>query len=227
MVKTQLAIKIYGSRERAIHSAKVLMDNELKELDAESEISVSENDWLSVEITGEDDEFASNFLAQKYGRPTRMIKNGSVHKGFIHKIDKDMLQVDIGTIINIPKENLNFFGAGDAQQIAARFGIIQQLPVEIEISDASKAEGRFTKVQADKLWAWKKSGLDHVVANSVTRSELKAAIKKTGHSRDIYGIERLGLMEHVITCREKTDGPGIVAAIGKYLKGELGVIKAA
>jgi hypothetical protein len=61
----------------------------------------------------------------------------------------------------------------------------------------------------------------------VTRSELKAAIKKTGHARDIFGIERLGLMEHIITCREGTDGPGIVAAIGRHVKGELGVIKAA
>jgi hypothetical protein len=64
-----------------------------------------------------------------------------------------------------------------------------------------------------------------VIANSVTRSELKAAIKKTGHARDIYGIERLGLMEHMITCRENTDGPGIVAAIGKLVKGELGVVR--
>jgi len=42
--------------------------------------------------------------------------------------------------------------------------------------------------------------------------------------RDIYEIERLGLLEHAIVCREKTDGPGIVAEIGPYLKSEMGVV---
>jgi hypothetical protein len=99
--------------------------------------------------------------------------------------------------------------------------------MEIEIEDPQKSTGRLSKRQLDTLWGWKKSGYDHVTANSVTRSELKAAIKKTGHARDIFGIERLGLMEHLITCRQGTDGPGIVAAIGRHVKGELGVIRAA
>ncbi|MEZ5336130.1 MAG: DUF2110 family protein [Methanolobus sp.] len=49
-------------------------------------------------------------------------------------------------------------------------------------------------------------------------------MKKTGHARDIYGIERLGLMEHMITCR-KYRRTRIVAAIGRLVKGELGVIR--
>jgi hypothetical protein len=116
-------------------------------------------------------------------------------------------------------------GNGTAKQIAARFGMIRHLPVKVEIIDEKANEGAFTKEQVDLWWNWKKSDQDRVIANSVTRSELKAAIKKTGHARDIYGIERLGLMEHMITCRESTDGPGIVAAIGKLVKGELGVVR--
>jgi len=226
MVETQLLIKIYGSKERATHSAEILIENELKELEAAAEVSTSKDDWLTLKIEGEDAEFASNFLVQKYGAPTTRTKNGSVHKGFIHKIEEDTLEVDIGMLVTIPKSDLNFFGAGNAQQIASRFGMIRYLPVEIEMSDAGELKARFTKKQADAFWELKKSKLDHVVANSVTKSELKAAIKKTKHGKDIYGIERLGLMEHMITCREGTDGPGIVAAIGKYLNGDLAVIKA-
>ncbi len=73
-------------------------------------------------------------------------------------------------------------------------------------------------------WKWKKASTDRVTVNGATRSEIKYSIKKTGHSRDIYGIERLGLLEHAIVCRENTDGPGIVASIGPFLHSEIGVV---
>lgn len=222
---TKLLIKIYGNRERATHSAEVLISNELKELDVSAEFSVSDDNWFTVDIAGEDNEFASNFLMQKFGTPvTEIVKNETYH-GFIRQIHDDEIVVDVGVLVTIPRKNLNNLGNGTAKQIATRFGIIRHLPVKVEITDEKAKIGVFTREQADLWWSWKKSEQDRVIANSVTRSELKAAIKKTGHARDIYGIERLGLMEHMITCRENTDGPGIVAAIGKLVKGELGVVR--
>lgn len=226
MTTTKLLIKIYGNRERATHSAEVLISNEIKELDVSAEFSVSDENWFTVNVTGEDSEFASNFLAHKFGTPvSEAVRNESYH-GFIRQIHDDEIVVDIGIPVSIPLKNLSMLGNGTAKQIATRFGLIRHLPVKIEITDEEKKEGTFTREQADLWWSWKKSEQDRVIANSVTRSELKAAIKKTGHARDIYGIERLGLMEHMITCRENTDGPGIVAAIGKLVKGELGVVRA-
>ncbi|MBP1910005.1 DUF2110 family protein [Methanolobus bombayensis] len=225
MVTSKLLIKIYGNRERATHSAEVLINNEIKELDASAEFSVSDDNWLTVDITGEDNEFASNFLVQKYGTPVKELLNNESYHGLIRQIHDEEIVVDVGVLVTLPRKNLTVLGNGTAKQIATRFGIIGHMPVKIKITDENKNEGVFTKEQADQWWSWKKSDQDRVIANSVTRSELKAAIKKTGHSRDIYGIERLGLMEHMITCRENTDGPGIVAAIGKLVKGELGVIR--
>ncbi|SDG03275.1 hypothetical protein SAMN04488589_1980 [Methanolobus vulcani] len=222
---TKLLIKIYGNRERATHSAEVLINNELKELDASAEFSVSDDNWLTLDLKGEDSEFASNFLIQKFGSPVTKIMKGENYHGFIRQIHDDEIVVDAGVLVTIPRKNLNNLGNGTAKQIATRFGIIRHLPVKVEITDEKAKEGIFTREQADLWWSWKKSHQDRVIANSVTRSELKAAIKKTGHARDIYGIERLGLMEHMITCRENTDGPGIVAAIGKLVKGELGVVR--
>ena len=99
------------------------------------------------------------------------------------------------------------------------------MPVEIEVFEANKKiKARFTKKQLDLWWSWKKASTDRVIVNAATRSEIKSAIKKTGHGRDIYEIERLGLLEHAIVCRENTDGPGIVAAIGPRLKSEMGVV---
>jgi hypothetical protein len=122
-------------------------------------------------------------------------------------------------------ENLKNLGVGSVRQISLRFGMIKYLPVEVEvITTKSQIQGKFSKYQTDVFWKWKKAGYDRVTANAITRSELKAAIKRTGHARDIYGIERIGIMEHAIVCRENTDGPGIVAAIGKFIPSELGVI---
>ncbi|WP_292469461.1 DUF2110 family protein [Methanolobus sp.] len=225
MVTVKLLLKIYGSKERAFHSAEVLVSNELKELDASAEFSVSDDNWLMVDINGEDSEFVSNFLIQKFGTPVTELARNEVYTGVIDQIHDNEFIVDVGTLVSIPQKNLAILGSGTANQIATRFGIIKHLPVKIQITDEKAKLGAFTKPQADIWWNWKKSEQDRVIANSVTRSELKAAIKKTGHARDIYGIERLGLMEHMITCREKTDGPGIVAAIGRLVKGDLGVIR--
>ncbi|WP_094229167.1 DUF2110 family protein [Methanolobus psychrotolerans] len=227
MATVDLLLKIYGSKERAFHSAEVLVNNELKELDASAKFEISEDGWLKVDVSGEDGEFASNFLARKFGVPVTEFTKDEMYQGFIHQIQENEIIVDIGVLISIPQKNLTALGSGTAKQIATRFGMIRHLPVRIEITEEAAKQGTFTKSQADMWWNWKKSDQDRVIANSVTRSELKAAIKKTGHARDIYGIERLGLMEHMIICRETSDGPGIVSAIGRFVKGELGVIRTA
>ncbi len=225
MKKTTLCIKVYGNEKKTVDTISATIANELKELAVKAMITVSEDGWTVVETEGEDKEFASNLLIRQYGTPTSIAQEGAIYKGFIDAIEEDRIVVDIGTKITITAENMQYLGRGSARQIAARFGMIGHLPVEIEImNDPSKLQGKFSKNQADIWWQWKKAGYDRVTANNITRSELKAAIKRTGHARDIYGIERLGIMEHAIVCRETTDGPGIVAAIGRLVPSELGVI---
>ncbi len=225
MKKITLCIKIYGNENKTIDAISVTIANELKELAAKVLITVSSDRWTIAEIEGEDEEFASNLLIRQYGTPTSSPDEGTIYKGFIDSIEEDRLIVDIGTKITILPENMKNLGAGSARQISLRFGMIRYLPVEVEIiSNKPQIQGKFSNDQADTWWQWKKAGYDRVTANAITRSELKAAVKRTGHARDIYGIERLGIMEHAIVCRETTDGPGIVAAIGRFIPSELGVI---
>ncbi|MDD2438749.1 MAG: DUF2110 family protein [Methanosarcinaceae archaeon] len=216
---------VYGNQKRAIRSLKALIDNELKALEVECEISVTPEGWAELQLEGEDEEVSANFLHSKYGSPVKKAEVGKLYKGFIKAVEEAVIIVDIGFPVKLGAEELKGLGRGKPKQLAARFGIIPFLPVEVEILERKKElRGSFSKEQLDRFWAWKKAGTDRVIVNSATRSELKSAIKKTRHGRDIYEIERLGLLEHAVVCRESTDGPGIVAAIGPLLKSQLGVV---
>jgi len=226
MKKVVILQPIYGNRERAINSLKALIENELKELEVKFEISVASDQWAEISLEGEDEDVSRNFLVSKYGTPANKVEPGKVYRGFILAVEEDLLVVNIGIPVRVEARELKALGSGKAKQLASRFGLIPHLPAEIEIieSKGNRHRARFSKQQLDLWWEWKKAGTDRVTINAATRSEIKSAIKKTGHGKDIYEIERLGLMEHAIVCREKTDGPGIVAAIGPLLNSEMGVV---
>ena len=58
---------------------------------------------------------------------------------------------------------------------------------------------------------------ERVMVTGATRQEIRKAIIKSGHLRDIIAIERIGFLEHVIICKRDTDAPGIIAEIGPKL----------
>lgn len=226
MIKVVTLQHIYGkNRERMAGLLKTLVENELKDLEIKVEISITPEKWAEFSLEGEDEEVSANFLISRYGTPAVKAEVGRVYRGFLQAFGEDAFLVNIGIPVRIETEELKTLGSGKPAQIASRFGLIPHLPVEIEVFESNKkVKIRFTKKQLDLWWSWKKASTDRVTVNAATRSEIKSAIKKTGHGRDIYEIERLGLLEHSIVCRENTDGPGIVAAIGPRLKSEIGVV---
>ncbi|AKB20064.1 MULTISPECIES: DUF2110 family protein [unclassified Methanosarcina] len=217
---------IYGkNRERMTELLKGLVENELKDLEVKVEVSITPENWAEFSLEGEDDEVSANLLTSRYGSPAEKAVPGKVYLGFLQAFTEDAFMVNIGIPVRVETEELKALGSGKPKQLASRFGLIPHLPVEVEVFEANKKiKARFTKKQLDLWWGWKKASTDRVVVNAATRSEIKNAIKRTGHGRDIYEIERLGLLEHAVVCREKTDGPGIVSAIGPRLKSEMGVV---
>jgi hypothetical protein len=226
MIKVITLQHIYGkNRERMTDLLKTLVENELKDLEVKVEISITPENWTEFSLEGEDEEVSANFLISRYGTPAVKAEAGRTYRGFLQAFGDNAFLVNIGIPVRVETEELIALGSGRPAQLASRFGLIPHLPVEVEVFEANiKVKTRFTKKQLDLWWSWKKAGTDRVIVNAATRSEIKSAIKKTGHGRDIYEIERLGLLEHAIVCREDTDGPGIVAAIGPRLKSEMGVV---
>lgn len=226
MIKVVTLHHIYGkNRERMADLLKSLVENELKELEVRIEVSITPENWAEFSLEGEDEEVSANFLLSRYGTPARKIEAGRIYKGFLQAFMEEGFLVNTGVTVKVESEELKALGNGKPKQLASRFGLIPHLPVEVEIFETNKKlKARFSKKQLDLWWSWKKASTDRVIVNGATKSEIKSVLKKTGHGRDIYEIERLGLLEHAIVCREKTDGPGIVAAIGPRLKSEIGVV---
>jgi len=221
----ELLQPIYGSEENAVRSLTAYADSELKELDVSYQISVQKKRF-AVSLEGEDEEICANLLHQTFGKPAKKSEMliGVDYKGYISKIESDQIFVNIGFDIPISPASLEVLGTGSAGQIASRFGMILYLPVMICLnSDFETAS--FSKEQSDQWWAWIKSSTDRVFVNGATRSQVKAVLQRTRHGRDVYGVEKLGLTECVIVCKEKTDGPGIVSAIGRKLQqSQMGVL---
>jgi len=220
----ELLQPIYGSEENAVRSLKAYADSELKELDVSYQISVQKNRF-SVSLEGEDEEICANLLHQTFGKPLKKSEMliGNDYKGYISKIESDKIFVHVGFDLLISASSLEALGTGSAGQIASRFGMILYLPVTICLNPDFETAS-FSKEQADLWWSWIKSATDRVFVNGATRSQVKAVLQRTRHGRDVYGVEKLGLTECVIICKEKTDGPGIVSAIGKRLPSQMGVL---
>jgi len=220
----ELLQPVYGNEAGSVRSLSAYLGNETADLDVTFSIEVR-NGRFVVAIDGEDEEICRNFLYAEFGKPMTPddLFPGAVVRGYISKIEEDRIIVSCGTELAIPASALKPLGAGNAGQIAARFGMIPYQPVSFVVGDDMKTAA-FTKEQVDLWWSWLKSPTDRLILNNATRSQVKAALKKKGHGRDVYGVEKLGLLESVIVCKEKTDGPGIVASVGKLLKSNIGVI---
>jgi len=223
-MEIELLQPVYGSEENAVKSLKAYAESEFKCLDAFYDISIRKGRF-SVSLDGEDSEFCESLLYSQFGRPVN--KNDAIpgvsYRGYIQTIESDLITVNIGFELPISVFSLEALGSGSAGQIASRFGMIPYLPVMVELTSDSGAFV-FTKEQIDLWWSWKKSSTDRIFVNGATRSLIKTVLQKKRHGRDVYGVEKLGLTECVIICKEKTDGPGIVSSVGKLLPSQMGVL---
>ena len=222
-MKIELLQPVYGLEENAVRSMKAFADSEFKDLNVSVEISV-ENKRFVVSVSGEDEEICTNFLYEAFGKPltSEDVLPETDYRGFIRSIQPDKIIIDAGFDCIVPLPSMAPLGVGTVGQIAARFGMIPHLPVSFQIQPDGTAA--FTKQQIDLWWSWKKSSTDRIFINGATRSQIKAVLQRNRHGRDVYGVEKLGLTECVVICKEKTDAPGIVASIGKNIRSQMGVL---
>jgi len=215
-----LATKCYVSgdaRDRALDSLRSLVGNELEDLDVDWELGLRDDEFPSVTVTGADATVARNVLAAEFGELAPDRTAGDVWTGTLKSWDDEgfVLDVGFGESVRIPAAEIGL-GQGSPAQIRNRFGLVQHVPLRYVAGD----EPRLADDQRDELYEWTR-GLGRLNVNSATRAEVRATINRAGHADDIVTVERLGLLEQSVLCREGTDPPGLLASVGQYLPAEL------
>jgi hypothetical protein len=215
-----LATKCYvagEARERALDGMESLVADALGDLTVEAEVGVREDEFVAVTVTGEDAPVARNLLREQWGTVTDHFDDGETYTGTLASWDDDQFVLDAGTEIEIDTNGLGL-GVGTARQIRDRFGLVQHLPLSF-VYDAD-GDHELADETRDRLYDWTR-GDGRVNVNSATRAEVRAAVNRAGHARDIVTVERLGLLEQSVVCRPETDPPGLLAAVGDRLPAEL------
>ncbi|MFB6243085.1 MAG: DUF2110 family protein [Halobaculum sp.] len=215
-----LATKCYvagEARERALDGMESLVADALGDLTVEAEVGVREDEFVAVTVTGEDAPVARNLLREQWGTVTDHFDDGETYTGTLASWDDDQFVLDAGTEIEVDTDGLGL-GVGTARQIRDRFGLVQHLPLSF-VYDAD-GDHELADETRDRLYDWTR-GDGRVNVNSATRAEVRAAVNRAGHARDIVTVERLGLLEQSVVCRPETDPPGLLAAVGDRLPAEL------
>ncbi|WP_280536985.1 DUF2110 family protein [Halopenitus sp. POP-27] len=249
-----LATKCYVSgdaRDRALDGMDALVDNTIGELRVEWQVGVRGDDFVQVDVTGEDATVARNALAEEWGEIVTHdegLQPGEEYVGTLESWDDDGFVLDAGSDVDvrIPADRIGL-GRGSPAQVVERFGLVQHLPMRFVYADAEDGSDADSDAESDvdtdadaddatddSTTATSRiadaerdrlyewqRGSGRVTVNSVTRGEARATVNRAGHARDIVTVERLGLLEQSIVCGEGTDPPGLLAAIGSYLPAEI------
>ncbi|MFB6117570.1 DUF2110 family protein [Halosegnis sp.] len=214
-----LATKLYvegDAANRALDSLDSLVANALEGLAAEWTTGLRDDDFPSVTITGEDAAVARNLLAEEWGVVTPHREVGETYVGTLESWDADGFVLDAGEPVRIPTAELGL-GPGGPSQIRTRYGLVQHTPLRFVAGETAQ----LAEAERDRLYGWTRADTGRVNVNSATRAEVRATVNRAGHADDIVTVERLGLLEQSIVCRETTDPPGLLSDIGPHLPAEM------
>ena len=216
-----LATKVYvkgEARRRAMDSLESLVANDLADLEVEFTLGLRDDEFPSVTLTGEDAPVARNLLAEEWGAVAPHREAGEVHVGTLESWDDDGFVLDAGEDVRVPADELGL-GQGTPSQVRRRFGLVQHMPLRF-VEGGEGDPNRLADAERDRLYDWTR-GTGRVNANSVTRAQLRATVNRAGHADDIVTVERLGLLEQSVVCKEDTDAPGLLSDVGPHLESEL------
>ena len=207
------------ARGRAMQGLGAMLDDQVGGLDVTKEITVGAEEYVSLELEGPDATVAEAVIAEAFPTvstdPDSDLTSGAV----LLRWDAAGWTVGLGPgeERTLPAGELGL-GPGDGVQLRERFGLVQQMPIEVTLGETPT----LAEPTRDLLFGWRRDEAGgRVTVNSVTRGQLRATINRAGLADAIVTIERVGLLEQSVRCAAGTDPPGVVAAIGPYLPAEM------
>ncbi|MBY8987627.1 MAG: DUF2110 family protein [Candidatus Lokiarchaeota archaeon] len=190
---------------------------------------------FEVLISGPEEIFIFNMLKKKVGTIVEFDKvvMGDVYKGVMLEVGKVGFGIFVDCAILNPNVDvlLNLYDLRNQlckgrsvpiTEIIKAYDFINRFPVYVKITSINKEKeqiqgdlDRKTLELYDKLI---KENLEGLFMSGETKGQLKKALLRTGHFRDIASIVRYGFLENIVILRENTTAPGIITDIGKHLK---------
>ncbi len=225
---------------------KIKIKESLKELCGEltvelSGLSATENDWVKVTISGEDENVAVRLLEQEVGLAPITAENVvkfSVINGRIISSGQSRREifVDIGVLSPafahafIPLETLQGQLADGSkfalEQIVDLFGLVDGFPLEIRVVSVGPRDfsAELGEKQLFLYSKWVASQVDRLVVIGALGEQVIKAAKEARLNRFVLRVESLGISEHVVVCKLGTDAIGLVKRLGSWLPGAKFVI---
>jgi len=228
--------KVYGPFSQKILQARLA--SLCKDLTVEAKVvRKTSRGWVEVELTGEDQRVVMEFLDREIGMaPVSIdkVEKFSTIKGrviFAGEKDQELL-VDIGVYFprvydaTIPLERLRAQLADGKklplQHLIDLFCLYDFMPLDVKITrdvklEHEQVEAELSEAQLSKFIQWINSSLDRLIVLGATLSQVKHAIRVSGHNRDVIRVETLGLLEHAVVCKLGTDAIGLTPKLGPHL----------
>jgi hypothetical protein len=240
MNQVNLLTKIYGpASKRVLDHIKDSLTTLSSGLRLKIKIlGKSDRGFVQIILEGEDQEVALSYIRRYYGVAPYKIDQESIGEETTGKIVESGhvgygLYLDLGLSSNgsidalvplrVLREQLVNGEPLSIRQLIKLFALQDNIPISIMITEVNSDKGeisaKLTDRQARTYRRWIRSNLERVIATGIIREDIKKALTKTDHSRDIIRIDSIGLLEHVIVCKEGTQAPGLIASLGPFLIG--------
>ena len=237
-VNLTLLQRVYGPRKNVV--LRLLQDflsKEFSKLNVGLDtVEVADRGWLKIELSGEDEAVAANYLEKRFGSAKTSMEEIDVPATVRGKIVSSGrvgygVYVDIG--INSPEPvdaliPLNRLRAQLAdgkklsvKQIINLYCLHENFPLDVLLSKVNRREreieAELSERQRRTFLEWVGLEFDRVIVLGVDYENIDYAIQRAGVGRYILEIDALGLMEHALVCKLGVDAPGIIAKVGRYL----------
>ena len=193
--------------------------------------------WIQIEVSGEDETVALHHLREKVGFAPESIDKIRKFLTVRGKVIRDgengsNLCVDVGVftpetydaIVSLEKLQAQLADGKKMhlQELRELFCLCDNMPLKVKIIDDSDNEGKcfaaeLSEAQISQFTRWVRSSLDRLIVFGVPASYVTNGIGKSNLSRDIIGVEELGILEHSILCKMGTDAVGLIPKLGPRL----------
>jgi hypothetical protein len=220
------------------HGPKIvwnILSKDAKGLRVIWEISAPQQ-WLEVRAKGDDAEAFLNLLREKYGEApvqSSKIERWDVRRGFITESGRVGfgVYVDLGIVEPFRKDALYPLHRMRAQLADGTMKSVRDILFENALADYFPVDVFVSEIVGEKITVeladetremfqqWKKLLFDRVIAFGIDRDYAGQVVKTANLGFDIIKIETLSLLVQCLVCKFDTDAPGIVAKLGRRLRG--------